>query len=51
MVITLQELQMYRNFDELASDVLDLAKEILPDKLIYLTSFSDTQQIILKAFK
>jgi diguanylate cyclase (GGDEF)-like protein len=48
MVITLQELQMYRNFDELASDVLDLAKEILPDKLIYLTSFSDKQQIILK---
>ncbi|MFJ8235557.1 diguanylate cyclase domain-containing protein [Ureibacillus sp. NPDC094379] len=48
MVITLQELQMYRNFDELASDVLNLAKEILPDKLIYLTSFSDKQQIILK---
>lgn len=48
MVITLQELQMYRNFDELASDVLDLAKEILPDKLIYLTSFSEKQQIILK---
>ncbi|MDN7246105.1 sensor domain-containing diguanylate cyclase [Planococcus shenhongbingii] len=48
MAITLQELQMYKNFDELASDVLDLAKEILPDQLIYLTSFSDTQQIILK---
>ena len=37
MVITLQELQTYRNFDELANDVLELAKEILPDKLIYLT--------------
>lgn len=48
MVITLQELQMYRNFDELANDVLKLAKEILPDKLIYLTSFSDKHQIILK---
>lgn len=45
---TFQELQMYKNFDELASDVLDLAKEILPDQLIYLTSISDTQQIILK---
>ncbi|MFA1642848.1 sensor domain-containing diguanylate cyclase [Chryseomicrobium imtechense] len=43
-----QEVQMYRNFDELATDVLDLAKEILPDKLIYLTSFTDTQQVILK---
>ncbi|RHW33980.1 sensor domain-containing diguanylate cyclase [Lysinibacillus yapensis] len=48
MMITLQELQVYRNFDELANDVLDLAKEILPDKLIYLTAFSDGQQIILK---
>ena len=48
MVITLQDLQMYKNFDELSRDVLDLAKEILPEQLIYLTSFSDTQQIILK---
>lgn len=45
---TFQELQMYKNFDELASDLLDLAKEILPDQLIYLTSLSDTQQVILK---
>ncbi|MDN3449555.1 sensor domain-containing diguanylate cyclase [Planococcus sp. APC 3906] len=45
---TLQEVERYRNFDELAQDVLDLAKEILPEQLIYLTSFNDTQQIILK---
>lgn len=48
MVIAVEDLQMYKNFDELSRDVLDLAKEILPDQLIYLTSFSDTQQIILK---
>lgn len=48
MVTTMQELERYKNFDELARDVLDLAKEILPDQLIYLSSFSDTQQIILK---
>ena len=48
MVITVEDLKMYKDFDELAEDVLDLAKEILPDQLIYLTSFSDTQQIILK---
>lgn len=48
MVIPLHEIQMYRNFNELASDVLDLAKEILPDKLIYLSSFTDNQQVILK---
>ncbi|MDN4494422.1 sensor domain-containing diguanylate cyclase [Ureibacillus sp. BA0131] len=39
---------MYKNFDELASDVLALAKEILPDKLIYINSLNDKQQIILK---
>lgn len=43
-----QEFRLYRNFDELAEDVLDLAKEILPDKLIYLTSLSDSQQVVLK---
>lgn len=48
MVTAFQELQMYKNFDELSSDVLDLAKEILPDQLLYLTSVSDTQQMILK---
>lgn len=48
MVIPLHELQMYQNFDELARDVLDLAKEILPDKLIYLSSFTDSEQVILK---
>ncbi|ANU12083.1 GAF sensor-containing diguanylate cyclase [Planococcus antarcticus DSM 14505] len=48
MVTIYQELQMYKNFDELASDVLDLAKEILPDQLFFLSSVSDTQQVILK---
>lgn len=48
MVIPLHELQMYRNFDELAKDVLDLAKEILPDKLIYLSSLTENKQMILK---
>jgi diguanylate cyclase len=48
MVTAFQELQMYKNFDELASDVLDLVKEILPGHLIYLTSHNDGQQVILK---
>lgn len=43
-----QEFRMYHNFDELAEDVLALAKEILPEKLIYLTSLSDSQQVVLK---
>lgn len=48
MTITFEEVQMYKNFDELAKDVLDLAKEILPDQLFFLSSFTDTQQMILK---
>lgn len=48
MEAQLEELQRYENFDELANDVLDLAKEILPDQLFYLSVFSDTQQFILK---
>lgn len=44
----LQELQMYQNFDELAEDVLKLAREIMPGKLIYLTTIDDFQQVVLK---
>lgn len=48
MTIPFEELKKYKNFDELARDVLDLAKEILPDQLFFLSTFTDTQQIILK---
>lgn len=48
MEIALNELHLYRNFNELAMDILNLAKEVMPDRLIYLTTFTDTQQIILK---
>lgn len=48
MEISFQELEMYKNFDELASDVLGLAKEILPDQLFYLSSIRGNKQLILK---
>lgn len=48
MVIPMQELQMYKNFNELARDVLELAKEIMPDKLIYLSLFTENEQVILR---
>ncbi|MFC5452760.1 sensor domain-containing diguanylate cyclase [Paenibacillus aestuarii] len=48
MRIQLNEWQLYKNFDELANDILDMAKEFLPDRLIYLTSFTEQEQIILK---
>ncbi|MER2124257.1 MAG: sensor domain-containing diguanylate cyclase [Exiguobacterium indicum] len=44
----LEELKRYKNFDELANDVFDLAKQILPEQLFYLSVFSTTQQFILK---
>ncbi len=47
-MIPLREIQMYKNFDELARGMLALAKEILPDKLIFLNSLNDKQQITLK---
>lgn len=48
METQLEELQRYKNFDELANDMLDLAREILPEQLFYLSVFNDTQQFILK---
>jgi two-component system cell cycle response regulator len=35
MLIPLNELQFYKNFDELARDILEMAKETMPDRLIY----------------
>lgn len=48
MSISMTEIKVYKKFDVLAKDVLDLAKEILPDKLIYLNAFEENQQITLK---
>ncbi len=44
----MQEMTLYRNFNELADDVLELAKEILPDQLLYLTTIEENQQMILR---
>ena len=48
MNITLKEIKSYDNFDELALDVIELAKEILPGKLIYINSLSEGKQVTLK---
>lgn len=48
MELNLEEIKLYENFDDLADDVLALAKEILPDKLIYINYLTDTKQITLK---
>ncbi|MGI1805418.1 diguanylate cyclase domain-containing protein [Exiguobacterium sp. TDN 0502] len=43
-----EDLKMYQNFDELADDVLDFAKEILPDQMLYLSAIEAGQQRMLK---
>ncbi|MFW6298315.1 MAG: diguanylate cyclase domain-containing protein [Bacillota bacterium] len=48
MELELEEIKLYENFDDLADDVLTLAKEILPDKLIYINHLSDSRQVTLK---
>lgn len=48
MGISVHEIKTYSNFDALASDVLTLAKEILPDKFIYINSLADNKQTTLK---
>lgn len=48
MSISIHEIKTYANFDQLASDVLSLAKEILPDKFIYINSLADNRQVTLK---
>ncbi|MCM3442307.1 sensor domain-containing diguanylate cyclase [Metabacillus halosaccharovorans] len=48
MGISLNEINMYKNFDELAQDILEMAQEFFPGKLLFLSNFSNNKQIILK---
>jgi len=48
MGISLNEVNMYKNFDELAQDILEMAQEFFPGKLLFLSNFSNNKQIILK---
>ncbi|MFD2611417.1 sensor domain-containing diguanylate cyclase [Paenibacillus gansuensis] len=51
MAISLSELGMYRNFDEMADDVLQMANEVMQDKLVYISALTAAQQIILKVLE
>lgn len=48
LTITIQELHLYSNFNELATDILSLAKEILPDRLLFLSAFTEEEQVVLQ---
>lgn len=42
------ELKMYKNFDELANDVLDFATELLPEQMLYLSAIENEHQMMYK---
>lgn len=43
-----KEVISYQNFDMLASDILSLASEILPNQTLYINSLNDFTQVTLK---
>ncbi|MCV2231271.1 GGDEF domain-containing protein [Acholeplasma manati] len=46
-----KEVISYQNFDMLASDILSLASEILPNQTLYINSLNDFTQVTLKVQK
>jgi diguanylate cyclase (GGDEF)-like protein len=46
-----KEVISYQNFDMLASDILGLASEILPNQTLYINSLNDFTQVTLKVKK
>ncbi|MCM3601679.1 sensor domain-containing diguanylate cyclase [Robertmurraya korlensis] len=48
MVSAINEFQLYKNFNELALDILELAREVMPDRLFFLSTLTNEQQTILK---
>ena len=48
MISNVKEYLLYKNFNELAVDILALAKEILPDSFLFLSAFFNNEQHILK---
>ena len=48
MGIPLNELQVYSNFEEMANDVLQMANEFMQDRVVYITTMTDSKQTILK---
>ncbi|TRZ38545.1 sensor domain-containing diguanylate cyclase [Niallia circulans] len=47
----LNDYQLYENFNELAADILALAKNIIPGGYFFLSAFTDKEQHILKVAK
>ncbi len=48
MEINKQTILAYTNFDALSKDVIELAKEIMPDKVIYINFLNDEVQVTMR---
>ena len=48
MGIPLNELQVFRNFEEMANDVLQMANQFMQDRVLYITTMIESEQTILK---
>ncbi|WP_339278099.1 sensor domain-containing diguanylate cyclase [Paenibacillus sp. FSL W8-0426] len=44
----IKEFPFYTNFNEVTHDILEMANQILRDKFLFLSSLTDTEQVILK---
>lgn len=51
MSLSIHEIKTYKRIDELAEDVIALAKAVLPDKVIYINALNDVTQVTLKVSK
>lgn len=51
MSISKDTILSYYNFESLSNDIIELAKEILPDKVIYINFLNDKVQVTMKVSK
>lgn len=48
MYLNKQTVMSYENFNSLSNDIIELAKEILPDKIIYINFLNNNVQVTMK---
>ena len=51
MKINKQTIMSYNNFNALSNDVIELAKEIMPDKVIYINFLNENVQVTMRVSK
>lgn len=48
MFMQIREFQMYKNFNGLVTEILELVKEVFPDRLLFLSGLTNKHQMMLK---